>query len=233
MPAWQVVCDFDGTIALDDVTDGLLARFADPIWAAIETDWREGRIDARTCLTRQVALIEADPFDLDRYLDEVPVDEAFPRFVSDLDRRGIALVVASDGLDRAVHRILDRLGLGRLPVLANRFAPAGNNRWRVGFPYAREHCRAGNGVCKCAAASAGASRRTLLIGDGRSDFCLASNAADLVFAKGALATFSRARELACVPITGFAEARRLLPLLAPWPAPLSTEASREERRVHA
>ena len=33
---WQVLIDFDGTVAPDDPTDRLLERFADPLWRVVE-----------------------------------------------------------------------------------------------------------------------------------------------------------------------------------------------------
>src|SRR6185312_8913179 len=48
---WTVLCDFDGTIAVDDVTDSLLLRFGRPGWEMLEAAWRDGRIDARACMS--------------------------------------------------------------------------------------------------------------------------------------------------------------------------------------
>ena len=57
-----------------------------------------------------------------------------------------------------------------------------------------------------------ARRRVLLIGDGASDFCVASEA-DLVFAKHRLIEHCRSAGIAYVPVTGFADALDLLPTL--------------------
>ena len=54
--------------------------------------------------------------------------------------------------------------------------------------------------------------RTLLIGDGASDFCVAG-AADFVFAKGKLIAHSIAKNIPHVAIGGFADALNLLPAL--------------------
>ena len=52
----NVVCDFDGTIALEDVTDSLLDRFADPAWKHIEAQWLAGIFGSRECMARQVGI---------------------------------------------------------------------------------------------------------------------------------------------------------------------------------
>ena len=41
---WTILCDFDGTIAVEDVIDSMLVRFGRPGWEALEDDWRAGRI---------------------------------------------------------------------------------------------------------------------------------------------------------------------------------------------
>ena len=51
--------DFDGTIALEDTTDVLLDRRADPAWLDVETEWLAGRIGSRECLAQQAALISS------------------------------------------------------------------------------------------------------------------------------------------------------------------------------
>jgi 2-hydroxy-3-keto-5-methylthiopentenyl-1-phosphate phosphatase len=62
-----------------------------------------------------------------------------------------------------------------------------------------------------AQASAGGAR-TLLIGDGASDFC-AADRVDFVFAKHRLIEHCRAAGIDYVPITGFEDALEFLPKL--------------------
>ncbi|WP_442975539.1 hypothetical protein, partial [Salmonella enterica] len=60
-----MLCDFDGTIAHDDVIDSLLLRFGRAGWDRLEADWREGRIGSRECLAGQVALLDMSRDELD------------------------------------------------------------------------------------------------------------------------------------------------------------------------
>lgn len=55
----RVFVDFDGTISLEDTTDVILERFADPEWRTVEAEWLAGRIGSRECLARQIDLVRA------------------------------------------------------------------------------------------------------------------------------------------------------------------------------
>jgi 2,3-diketo-5-methylthio-1-phosphopentane phosphatase len=209
---WTILCDFDGTIALDDTTDTLLDRFGQPGWEQLESDWREGRIGSHDCMAGQVALLDMSRAELDAHLAERAIDPAFAAFVKAAHSSGLHIEVLSDGLDYAIRTILGRNSLDWLPVTANRLEPAGERAWRLAFPNASATCRVASGTCKCARASAahGARKRVLMIGDGASDFCVAE-AADFVFAKGKLIAHCRANEIPHAPIRGFADALALLP----------------------
>jgi 2,3-diketo-5-methylthio-1-phosphopentane phosphatase len=207
---WLIVCDFDGTIAKVDVTDELLTRFALPEWEAVEADWKANRIDARECMERQVALIRAPRATLDAYLDTVEIDPEFSGFAADCAARGFELIVASDGLDYSIARILSRHGLGHLRRTTNCLIEVADGRYRLTFPNARADCKAGSGTCKCRASRLRAKGRArLVIGDGRSDFCVASEAT-FVFAKGKLLDHCQTEAIPHLSCPDFAEARRLL-----------------------
>ena len=170
--SWNIICDFDGTITPFDVTDAVLAKFAHPSWEAIEEDWVAGSISARECMDRQVKLVKASKDELDSFLDTIPIMEGFSDFVAFCLSRNLKIVVLSDGMDYSIKRILTKNGFGFIPVIANRVLFQGRSGYRLEFPYGMEGC--GSGVCKCAAARA-LGGDTLLIGDGRSDCCLAGN----------------------------------------------------------
>lgn len=44
---WHILCDFDGTISLNDTTDHLLETFALDGWQAIEQQWEQGLIGSK------------------------------------------------------------------------------------------------------------------------------------------------------------------------------------------
>ena len=208
-PEWAVVCDFDGTIACTDVTDGILSRFALPEWESIETEWLAGKIGSRECMERQIALVRATREELDAFLDTVEIDPDFAAFVDDCHAYGLPLRVVSDGLDYGIQRILCRAQLDYLPVTANRLVERRPGQYQLEFPHFQPGCRAASGTCKCALACGHAPRRTLLIGDGCSDFCLAAEASH-VFAKDKLLAHCQHRRLAHSAFTDFKDVRKLL-----------------------
>ncbi len=198
----RVFVDFDGTIADNDVTDVLLERFASPNWESIEQDWLSGKIGARECMMRQIALIKASPAELKKCLDEMKIDPAFPDFVHLLDEQGVDIAILSDGLDYSIRTILKRYGLENVKVFANRLLYAGNDNWQLQFPYKNVACPAGN--CKCRHFANAGNGFTLYIGDGTSDFCAAGKA-DLVLAKGKLADYCAANSIDHIKVDNFAE----------------------------
>lgn len=214
MPAWTILCDFDGTIAVEDITDALLERFARPGWEALERAWQAGEIGSRECMAGQVALLDVSRAELDACLEEMRIDPAFPAFVAAAHRAGLPVRVVSDGLDHAIRTILARHGLDALPVQANRLVADGARRWRLEFPFADADCRKASGMCKCASAvrAHNTHQRVLLVGDGASDFCAAGEA-DFVFAKHRLIEHCRHAGIPHVAIVGFADALELLPAL--------------------
>ena len=204
----RLLVDFDGTIASVDTTDLLLERFAAPAWRDIEEDWKAGRIGSRECMVRQIDLVRASPAELDAFIAGIEIDPGFPAFVTLCARLGHSLAVLSDGLDLTVAAVLRRYGL-KLPFWANHLEWCGADRWRLAFPHARSDCHALSGNCKCNFTTRGPRELSIVVGDGRSDFCVAGRA-DLVLAKGALLDHCRARGLPHFAFGDFAEATNIL-----------------------
>ncbi|MEZ5853579.1 MAG: HAD-IB family phosphatase [Hyphomicrobiaceae bacterium] len=207
----RVLVDFDGTIAAVDTTDLLLETFAAPGWEAIEDEWRRGQIGSRECMLRQIDLVRATPDEMDAFIAGLEIDPDFPGFVAMCAAEGVEIAVVSDGLDRTVGAVLARYGLD-LAYHANRLEWLGADRWRLGFPHARGDCQTLAGNCKCQFAAEATGAVRVVVGDGRSDFCVAGEV-ELVLAKGALAAHCRSSGLAHHEIQSFAEAT---PLLRAW-----------------
>lgn len=202
VPDVHVLVDFDGTIVPGDVTDHIMSSFADPQWLELEDEWQAGRMGSRQCLGAQVELLRATPDDIDRAVGERSIDPAFPAFVGLCASRNIPVTIVSDGFDIAIECMLKRYDID-LPYFANHIEYLGDKRWRLSFPHRNEACRTEAGNCKCRRL-AGRPHRTIVIGDGRSDFCAAGNA-DYVLAKSSLIQHCQAANLPHWPIGGFAD----------------------------
>jgi 2-hydroxy-3-keto-5-methylthiopentenyl-1-phosphate phosphatase len=213
--ALKVLCDFDGTITKVDTADTIFSRFAAPAWHDIERLWEAGEIGSAECMRRQTELLDVTLAELDEALDELEIDPTFPAFNAFCQAEGIELIVVSDGIDYFIRRILQRAGLPRLPVRANRLIQRGQRRFSLGHPHKVHDCASGAGTCKCAPAAAErGSHRTVLIGDGRSDFCVAHEA-DVVFAKKSLLRYTHEQDITAFEYNTFADVQAAFETLLP------------------
>ncbi len=206
---WQILCDFDGTISVDDTVEGILDRFGKPEWREIDRAMAEGEYGSREARQRQTTLMQAGQADVEAYLQTVSIDPGFPAFLAETSRAGLPLTIVSDGYDIAVKQVFARHGIENLDVLANGllFQSSG---CAVEFPFTDPDCAIEAGLCKCSAMGRLRNRKSVLIGDGFSDFCTAG-AADFVFAKGELAVHCRSEN---IPYVRFERFEELVPLVS-------------------
>lgn len=215
-----ILSDFDGTIStLDTGLAVIEALDLAEAWE-VEYQWRRGEISSMECLRRQWGMLNLTPEQLYELVDGLTIDPHFPRFVELVRERQAALVLLSDGLDFYIDRMLADIGLR---TISGHATPAADNEIRlfanharvtpagieIEFPYRSECARCGN--CKTAHLFRlrRGYERTIYLGDGHSDLCVA-RFADLVFACDALAEDFRQSGRPYVPFTSFAEVLALL-----------------------
>ncbi|MBI5836029.1 MAG: MtnX-like HAD-IB family phosphatase [Candidatus Eisenbacteria bacterium] len=210
-----LVCDFDGTVVLQDVGDRFFEAFVPPArngeWAELIRAYDSGEMGSRECLSRECAMIRATREEVHRFADRFEVEPGFARLWQAARARGVEMIVASDGLDVYIRRILDRHGLQEVPVRANR-AVFEADRIRPEFPWEGLGCgRCGN----CKGHHVEQFRRdhspVVMIGDAHSDVCGAL-AADRVFARDILARLLAERGRACERFEDFDEVIHALSL---------------------
>ncbi len=207
---WQILCDFDGTISSEDTLAEIMNRFATPEWKAIDEAQASGQFGSREARLRQTALLHAGESDVVTLLDGVSIDPGFPAFLAETTKAGLPLTVVSDGFDVAVRHVFARHGIQNLDVLCNTLGFIAKGGCTVEFPYGDKDCAVEAGVCKCAALGRLRNRKSVLIGNGNSDFCTAG-AADFVFAKADLAEHCRNEGIAHCRFEQF---EQLIPLVA-------------------
>ena len=204
-----VLCDFDGTVARDDVGNLLFRRFAGNGEALeIVHRWKAGEISSRECLENEVAIAQVDRNALDSFLSERNLDPYFKDFHDFACRRGMEVVIMSDGLDYYIEQILVRNGLGHIEFYANamRFTEDG---LAVDFPwYDLLECK-DCGCCKThhLYRSRAKGYYIIYVGDGLSDRCPCETA-DLVFAKGDLLAHCRTSGIDHIEFHNFRDVER-------------------------
>ncbi len=211
----QLYCDFDGTISREDATDAILSQLADPSWMQIEAEWKAGLMGSRECMQRQIPLIRATHAELDAALDAIALDEHFVAFAEFCNDNAIDMMIVSDGVDYFIRRILSRVGLQHLPIIANQlqFTESG---YTLQSPYADMGCASASGVCKCKVVARGREPR-IYVGDGRSDFCV-SEKPEIVFAKKSLATYCAQNAIPFIAYDDFSDVQEALGRLIAQPA---------------
>lgn len=197
-----LVLDFDGTITNKEVNDLVLGKFARPEWSQIEESWEKGQISSQQCLREQVTLIDTGLPEILTYVDSITVDAAFPSLAKWLQANGQPVGIISDGFQIFIERILANAGIRDIPVYANGLSTK-DGRLETSFMHAAANCPAG--TCKCALAQTlSKGLPVVLVGDGRSDYCLAKKA-DYVFAKGKLANYCRENKVPYIRFSNISE----------------------------
>ena len=232
--AAQVWIDFDGTITRRDVLDDLIQRYAvSDSWKLIEERWQAGIIGSRACLIQEFDLIRIAKAELADFLEGVAVDPGLNRLLDTLRRYRVPVAILSDGIDHFIRAVLARNGIIDLPIRSNTLVHSGK-RLSLRCPHASDSCECAAAHCKCASAQEllQIGRKTIYIGDGRSDLC-PSRKSNAVFAKAALA---KALTREALPFTPFVTLNDVAETLeAAWsvvsPAPLPVAAQSDS--LHA
>ncbi len=200
---YKFFLDFDGTITKEDLIDRVLEEFADPQWLKIEQSWVNGEIGSRDCLAMQMKLIKAKLCDILDFAEDIGIDETFLDFAKYCKDQAVQIVILSDGIDLFIKSILGRYGLNDIRVYSNSLAST-NGSYEMYFPYFRNDCLSRSGICKCKIMEelSSPSSVNILVGDGRSDFCVARKA-DLIFAKSDLLDFCRVEKIPYLEHTEF------------------------------
>jgi 2,3-diketo-5-methylthio-1-phosphopentane phosphatase len=177
--------DYDGTIALSDVSDMLMAEFVTAEWESRVAAYDAGRVGSRSLMEWEIGLIRADPEDLRAVAAAQPHDPGFVSFVAAARAAGALVEVVSDGFGFFIAAALDALGLPDVPIVTAATTFEGG-RARIEFPNGHPRCLV-CGTCKRTRVleHQAAGRTVVFVGDGESDRYAAGHA-DVVFAKRGL-----------------------------------------------
>jgi 2-hydroxy-3-keto-5-methylthiopentenyl-1-phosphate phosphatase len=186
----RIFCDFDGTIAVNDVGNELFTRFGDAQqWWRLVASWRQGAIDGRQLWQEQCSISCITPAQLDAFAAAQSIDPGFAAFHRFCQQQALALYVVSDGMDAYIERILRQHRIDKVHLRCNHLLVDDNGRLEVSFPYYGQSCgRCANCKGSHLRTEKQAGEKTIFIGDGLSDLC-AVGEADILFAKKDLARY--------------------------------------------
>ncbi len=188
----RIFCDFDGTIAVNDVGNEVFTRYGDSRhWWQLVASWRRGEIDGRQLWQQQCTVSRLTPEQLDQFAVTQPIDPGFPLFYRYCQEHAWPIYVVSDGMDAYIERILQQHAIHDVQIRCNHLKIAPDGSLEVTFPYYGHSC----GSCANCKGShirneKQAGEATVYIGDGMSDLC-AVGEADVLFAKKELADYCR------------------------------------------
>lgn len=182
-----ILVDYDGTIALTDVSDTLMAAYVTAEWEARAAEYDAGLTGSRRLMEWEVGLITADPEALRALAAAQPHDPGFAPLVRRAQAAGIVVEVVSDGFGFFIPSALEALGASDVPIVTadTTFDPV-TGRARITFPNGHPDCHV-CGTCKRRRVRAhqAAGRAVVFVGDGESDR-YAAGYSDVIFAKRAL-----------------------------------------------
>jgi 2-hydroxy-3-keto-5-methylthiopentenyl-1-phosphate phosphatase len=182
-----ILCDFDGTVAQDDVGNLLFTTYAEGGSSTeIVRRWKRGEISSRQCLEGEARLARVDEPELERFVCQRRLDPYFKDFHDFATKRGMEVAIVSDGLDFYIERMLVRNGLGQIEFFSNRLTIEGD-RLSIDFPHYNLMDCTDCGCCKTNHVLRFKTRGcyVVYVGNGLSD-CCPCESADMVFAKGDL-----------------------------------------------
>lgn len=199
-----VQCDFDGTVTEEDVSFTLLDTFADGNWRERLKDYQAGRISVGRFNTEAFAMVKADRATLIKVArSQARIRAGFTDFLAYCRRKGLRLVIVSNGLDFYIEEILRSIGAEDIEVSAarTRFRPDGLEVQYIGPDGSHLEDDFKGAYVKSFLEE---GYRILYIGNGTSDLPPATRAHH-IFATGSLLAHCQRLNLKCTPFTGFKE----------------------------
>ena len=184
-PPLAILVDYDGTVALTDVSDTIMAEHMPGIWETEVAAYDAGLAGSRRLMEFEMGLVDVPSADLLATAAAQPHDPGFVPFVRRAQAADIPIEVVSDGFGFFIEPALEALGVGELPVVTARTTFEGR-RASIAFPNGHPTCLV-CGTCKRdrVIEHQAAGRAVVFIGDGESDR-YAAGYADIVWAKRSL-----------------------------------------------
>lgn len=203
-PAIKIFCDFDGTIAIEDIGNLFYREFGDKVICDdFVSRWREGQITSIECLSSECKTIRNLTIQKAyEFIDKQLIDESFIDFVKFCDEKNIEIIIVSDGLDLYIKRILEKYNLN-LKFYSNSIIIKEDGTAEMIFPYQDSVClRCANCKRNHIINNSSDDDITIYIGDGHSDRCPIEYV-DYIFAKKHLLQHCEKNRISYFPFDNF------------------------------
>jgi 2-hydroxy-3-keto-5-methylthiopentenyl-1-phosphate phosphatase len=232
----KVFCDFDGTVATEDVGNKLFRHVAGDRAMEIVRRYQDGVTGAVECFEQEcLAAGNVPRDDFIRFVDQFEIDQSFEPFLKFCTENEIPVTILSDGLDVYVEHLLRKAGLAEIPYYANHleFEKRGGMTHLVpSFPYTDSECdRCANCKRNHMLTLSGDDDVIVYVGDGYSDRCPVTYA-DIVFATGDLIKYCQSKNITYHVFRTFADVRQVMQsLVGKKRIPKRREAEMARREV--
>ncbi len=206
-----ILCDFDGTISLKDVSHKMLDTFTNGNWKGIDQEFISGKIGSQEAYQRVAKLLQGSQKEfLDYARGYTGLDPYFQDFYHFCKKNEIAVKIVSDGFDFYISTLLDKYNLGEIEFFSNHLVFNPDGSFEMKFPYYNPDC-CRSGTCKGTVVSKfrQSYEHIGFVGNGISDRCGASRA-DTIFAKGVLYQYCQTKGLDCFQWESFLDVINIL-----------------------
>jgi len=216
----KIFCDFDGTVAVNDVGRRFFETFGNEEIPKIIENLYKGIITPRECYNREFAALHGLTLaTFEEFVRKQAIDPHFREFVEFCRERKIDCWILSDGFDFYIERILARFELKDVPFFSNHLVysirrDSDELLVEPQFPFTDSECdRCANCKRNHMLTLSGDDDIIVYVGDGISDRCPVRYA-DIVFAKEELVKYCQEENITYFEYRTFREViNRLTELL--------------------
>jgi len=205
-----VLCDFDGTITIQDTVELVLDNFAQGDWKSYDRQFEEGEITLEECLKKEFSLVKASEQEIIGALKSIRFRHGFDELAEYCRQNRIPVIVVSAGLNFVIEHFLRLKGWSHMVETCMAKTTVTPQGIRFRFPKRRDKTSANfkqDFVKKCKSEG----RKIVFIGDGTGDFDAAKEA-DCAFAvrSSRLAKLCEKHGMHCRSVTDFCQVVEVL-----------------------
>jgi len=211
-----IICDFDGTISVEDVNRAVSMHFGGEKTIPIMKRYRNSEIGLRESLKTQYEVMKLKEKDFQEFvINNMKIDNTFFDFYDFIISSGMELAIVSGGFINYIEILFNQCGknlkdmgikvfsnrlvvedgvlkteYGSVPQCNKSFGPCGICKFKYVSDYKKDY-------------------RVIYIGDGHTDRC-AAESADLVFAKDSLIKYCEDNGIEYIGYTNFKDIKEYI-----------------------